>query len=93
LNVRVPVVFDFGQLISFYPDLSFTAVARYDTDTLLEDGFTLDGFAVDLDMQGIINMLLPAPGAANASENAIMVCTTGNASAGPEGIFKRVPLC
>jgi hypothetical protein len=74
LNVRVPVEFDFGQLISFYPDLSFTAVARYDTDTLLENGFTLDGFAVDLDMQGIINMLLPAGEAAvNDTQNAIMV--------------------
>lgn len=73
--MRVPVEFNFGQLLSTFPDLSFTAVARYDTSTLLEEGFTLDGFAVDLDMSGIVNMLLPAgEQAANATQDAIMVC-------------------
>lgn len=67
----MPVAFDFGQLLSNYTNLNFTSVARYDTSTLLLEGFKRDGFGVDLDMLGIVHMLLPA---SNASQDAIMVC-------------------
>lgn len=78
--MRIPVSIDFGGLTSAFNGLVLKPVASFHTDELFTSGFDLSNFAVDLDLTGIMNMILPPPGQVNATEDYLLVWVEVTAS-------------
>lgn len=72
--MRIPVLIDFGDIAASFKDVQLKPVAAYHTDRLFETGFSLDDFTIDLDLTGIMDILLPPPGAVDDVDDRLLVC-------------------